>query len=292
MPYAIFSKRTGVVNRIVDNLVGMLPSESMIEMDDEINYPRGYPSKIEGQDVNSSGFPLFFLEGSGSSTINPQFVDYDPGDDRPFYVRNKPIYVAPIVPGGDRVTQWVDIPLLSNPFVWTKNELAQQKYESILAQNYPYQVIVGEEFIDDTHIDTGTSSGYVLSEGRCIISPHGLLQTTWFNFQVSTQGVIDPAGASDEDARTYVFDTYYLSVEPDFPSGVQVQWEGTPWTVGADVGPYDAVMNEDYPTTKLDGAATTATLLRAIRLKIQNLTTQVYAMENFMLMLRVRNLPI
>lgn len=290
MPYAIFSKRTGICNRVTDELVGMLPSENMIEIDDESNFPRGFFASVEGQDANSSGFPLFY-QASGAPTTAPQKTVYDAGTDRPSTQKHPPLYVKPTVPGGDREKRWVDIPLRSHPFAWTGRDLANMKYSCVLGQNWPFQVAIGEEFIDDTHIDTGNSSGYVLSEGRCLLSPAGILQTDLFSFKVDSEGVFDPSDTSDEDGRQYVFDTYYLDVEPDFPQGVVVSWGGYRWATNDDTGFFEAVTNEDYPTTELGVAATTATQMRSIRLKIQNFTSEVYAIENFLLMLRSRVLP-
>jgi hypothetical protein len=289
MPYAIFSKRTGIVNRVVDDLEALLPSESMIEIDREANYPRGRQSPIEGQDVNTAQFPLFYRSGSGTRTVNPQRVAYR--NNRPYTVKNPPIYVAPQTPSGDQKTGWLDIPLGTHPFAWTGIDLANQKYSSVLSQNYPFQVAIGEEFINDDHIDTGSSSGYTLAEGQCMLRPDGVLVTDMFEFHVQSNGVVNPAGTSNENSSQYVFDTYYLNVEPDFPEGIQVSWQGKRWSTNDDTGYFDAVLNEDYPTTELGGAATTATVLRGIQLKIQNLSSHVYSIENYLLLLRIRNLP-
>lgn len=290
MPYAIYSKRTGIVTRVSDDLASLLPSENMIEVDDEANYPRGFQSIIEGQDVNSANFPLFYRAGSGTPTTAPHRVAYD-ANDRPYIVKNPPIYIAPTTPAGDRKRQWLDIPLGVHPFAWTSRDLANQKYSSVLAQNYPFQVAIGEEFIDDEHIDTGSSSGYVLSNGRCLLRPDGVLYSTMFYFYVTSNGVVDPTGTSDEKSTQFVFDTYYLDVEPDFPEGMQVSWQGRRWATDDDTGYSDAVVNEDYPTTELGIAATEATILRGIQLKFQNLTNDVYGIENYLLLLRIRNLP-
>lgn len=290
MPYAIYSKRTGVVNRVTDDLASLLPSEGMIEIDDEANYPRGRQSVIEGQDVNSANFPLFYQAGSGAPTTAPQRIAYD-ANDRPYTVKNPPIYIAPTTPDGERKTKWMDIPLGTYPFAWTKHDLANQKYSSVLAQNYPFQVAIGEEFIDDDHIDTGGSSGYALTNGKCMLRPDGVLITDMFYFLVQSNGIVDPTGTSDEVSTQFVFDTYYLDVEPNFPEGIQVSWQGRRWASDDDTGYFDAVLNEDYPTTELGIAAETATVLRGIQLKFQNLSSYVYGIENYLLLLRIRNLP-
>jgi len=289
MAYAIFSKRTKVINRIVNDLTSLLPSESMFEVDGEINYPRGYKSLIEGQKSNTFGFPLF-LTGS-SPTISPQTIAYD-GDDRPYIVTNKPIYYRPETPLGDPLTEWSDLPITSHPFVWTAAEVATLKYEALLARNYPFQVIIGEEFIDDTHIDTVESDSIVLSEGKCYIAPGGELITKEFQFFVTGRGVIDPVGADDDNARQYVFDTYYLDLEPDPPQGVSVYWEIRQWSDGSLTGSwYEATLNQQMPTTLIGGAETTATTAMGIQLRVYNQTADVFPLENYILMLRVRKLP-
>jgi len=287
MPYAIFSKRTRVINRIVHDLTSLRPSESMIEVDDEIWYPKGYKSVLEGQDENTAGFPLFDNAGSAIPTINPTRVTYD-SNDRPVTSKNTPIYVAPTVPGGTRKTEWIDIPICSLPLAWTVDELAALKYQSILSQNYPFQVVIGEEFATDDHIDSGNSSGYVLTEGRLVLQPDGVLQTTEFKFFVTSNGVINPVGTSDENARTFVFDTYYLDVNPDVPEGIDVFWDGKTWSGDAWTGFYDAVLEEEFPTT-LTGPGGDATLLRGIRLKIHNQTSEPFSIENYILFLRIRD---
>ena len=287
MPYAIYSKRTKVINRIVNDLTSLLPSESMIEIDSAVNYPRGYKAIVEGQKGNTAGFPLF-LDGV-SPSISPQRIDYD-GDDRPYVTPNIPIYETPTSPSG-RLTVWKDIPITSHPFVWTAAELANLKYESILAKNYPMQVIVGEEFIDDSHIDTGESDNIVLSEGKCYIAPGGELVTTEFQFFVDTRGVIDPLGVEDNDNRQYVFDTYYLDLEPDPPQGVKVYWDVRDWSSPGALGGVwtPAIVNSQTPI-RLDGSVDDIVSM-GIVLRIYNLTGSVFGLENYILMLRIRNLP-
>jgi hypothetical protein len=293
MPFAIYSKRTGIINRIIDDLDSLLPSEAMLEVDDEINYPRGFKSPIEGQDQNSSGFPLFDNAATAIPTIKPTRTVYDITDNRPSTAKNSPIYVTPTVPGGARKTAWVDIPITSHPFVWTVRDLAGLKYESILAQNYPYQVVIGEEYVDEDHIDTGNSSGYVLTEGKCMLQPGGVLQSKEFKFLVTSQGVVDPeSDTSGEDSRTYIFDTYYLDVEPDPPFGIDVSWDGKTWSGDSWTTFRDAVLDEEMPTTLTGGSETTATLLRGIRLKFQNHTSEPFGIENFIMFLRIRRLPL
>jgi hypothetical protein len=289
MPYAIFSKRTKVVNRIVDDLSSLLPSESMIEVDAGIRYPRGYKSIVEGQKVNTFGFPMF-LTSDGTPTISPQYIDYDPVTGRPYAVTNKPIYEQPTVPGGERKTIWNDISIIAHPFVWNAYEVAALKYESILARNYPFQVAIGEEFITDEHINTGASDNYVLSEGKCYIAPGGVLQTDEFQFFVNTQGLIAPLGVSDDDNRQYVFDTYFLDMEPDPPFGVKVEWTARSWDTGNLLGTWHpATTNDQTPTTEV--GASTSTVCMGIILRVTNQTADLYALENYLLMLRIRKLP-
>jgi hypothetical protein len=86
-----------------------------------------------------------------------------------------------------------------------------------------------------------------------------------------------------------VFDTYFLNVDPDFPEGVFISWQGVRWA-GSGLTDYtDAITDEDYPTT--EPSEIEATKLRSIQLKIQNFTSDVYSIENYLLLLRVRNLP-
>lgn len=292
MPFAIFSKRTGIVNRIVDHLESLLPSESMIEVDDEINYPRAFNSVVEGQDQNTTGFPLFDDAGNVIPTMRPSYIDYD-GDDRPYTRKNYPIYVAPTVPGGARKTVWTDIPITSHPFVWTAEEVAKVKYQSTLAQNYPWQVVIGEEFITDEHIDTGNSSGIVITEGKMNIAPDGVFQSIEFNFEVTSRGVIDPLSDTTQVSnRIFVFDTFYLDIEPDPFESVEVLWQGKKWADDTwTTGWYEVVLDEEMPTTETGGVATSATLLRGIRIKIQNDGVEPFEIENYMMFLRVRNLP-
>lgn len=290
MPYAIFSKRTKIINRIVDDLTSLLPSESMLEVDDEINYPRAFHTVIEGQDQNTSGFPLFY-DGSNATTIQPTHTSYD-GDDRPYTEKNYPIYIAPTVPGGARKTVWTDIPITSHPFVWTVSDLAALKYESILSQNYPWQVIIGEEFVNEDHIDTANSSGAVISEGKLNIAPDGVFQSEEFKFLVTSNGVIDPeTDTGGVNARTFVFDTFYMDLDPDPFEAIEVSWEGRAWGAAWIGSWYEVTLNEEMPTTKVNGTDQTATKLTGIRFKIQNKGPEPFSIENYTVLLRVRNLP-
>lgn len=293
MPYAVYSKRTGIVSRIVDDLGSLLPSESVLEVDNDVNYARAYMSYIEGQDVNTVGFPLFQNEGGTGLSIQPQRAYTDPVTDRPGTRKNVPVYVKPTDPSGNPRRIQTDLSITSHPFAWTVNELAAVKYESILAQNAPFQVIIGEEFIDEDHIDAA-STNYVISEGKCFLAPAGTLITNEFQFQVTNRGVIDPTGSSDEDAKQFVFDTYYLSVEPELPEGIRVYWSGRSWATGALLATptWNEMITEDsIATTHLNDSDTTATVLYGIQLKFENITPVTFAIENYQLMLRIRNFP-
>lgn len=290
MPYAIFSKRTKIINRIVNDLTSLLPSESMLEVDDEINYPRGFKTIVEGQKGNTNGFPLF-MTSDLTTTLNPQYVDYDAVTGRPYVGQNTPIYETPNDPSGNRKTVWKDLPIISHPFAWTVQDLAAVKYDSILARNYPFQVVIGEEFIDDRDIDTGSSSNIVLTEGKCYIGPGGELITNEFQLYVTSQGVVAPlTDVTGNNARQYVFDTYYLDLEPDPPQGVNIYWQIRSWATGSPTGDWDdAILNEQSPTTEAGEVA--ATLASGIILRIQNLTGSTFQLENYLMMLRVRHLP-
>jgi len=295
MPYAIFSKRTRILNRIVEDLGSLLPSESMIEVDDEINYPRLTKSLIQGQNINSMGWPLFLRDGYPD--INPTYVDkVTDVDGRPFTVKNPPVFVQPQIPGGGgQQTQYVDINLKSHPFGWTANELAQVKYETILSQNHPYQAVVGEEWESDDHINIGSSSGFFLSEGQCWLAPQGQVYTTYFTFNYATSMDPTAAQAADEAQSTMPFDTYYLTVAPDLPTGVKIEWSGIEYgsgDAGTDVGWSVVKLSEETPTTKLGTAETTARILRSIRLRFTNQTSSVIPIENYALFIRSRNNPL
>ena len=292
MSYAIFSKRTKVISRIIDDLTSLLPSESMIEVDPTIVYSRGYKQLMQGQKANTMGFPLFLQEAS-TPVINPQTIAFDTND-RPYVAPNTPIFESPEDPAGNPVTVWKDVPIVSHPFVWTAYEVAMQKYEGLLAENYPFQVVIGEEFITDEHIDTAASDKIVLSEGRCFIAPGGELVTDEFQFLVTSRGVIDPIGVGDKEARQFVFDTYYLRFEPQLPQGVSVFWRTRAWSDGATISEWtNAIQNEQRLLIPYDEPLGADIVVPAmgIELKVINYTGDIVAIENFMLLLRVQTLP-
>lgn len=286
MSYAVFSKRTKIINRIVDDLTSLLPSESMIEVDPEILYSRGRKIPVEGQKVNTMGFPLF-LQGS-SPTINPQTIAYS-GDDRAYISGNSPIFERPENPAGDPLTEWRDVPIISYPFSWTAYEVADNKYEAVLAKNYPFQVIVGEEFIDDTHIDTAASDKIVLSEGRCFVAPGGELVTDEFQFFVTSRGVINPLGTDDDDARQFVFDTYYVDFEPAPPQGVKIYWRTRLWDTGALTKWTATMLNEQRDLIPFEEVAPATS--QGIQLRVINQTGSILEIENYILLLRIKVLP-
>jgi hypothetical protein len=165
------------------------------------------------------------------------------------------------------------------------------KYESILAQNYPWQVVIGEEFITDDDIDTGNSSGITITEGKLNIAPDGVFQSKEFKFYVTSDGVINPlTDTTGTNNRVFVFDTFFMDIDPDPFESIELLWEGRKWSDNAWIGTWtDMILDEEMPTT--ESANTTATLLRGIRFKIQNDGVEPFAIENFTAFLRVRNLP-
>jgi hypothetical protein len=290
MPYAIFSKRTRIINRIVNDLTSLLPSESMIEVDDEINYPRLTKSLIQGQNINTLGWPLFVEDGY--SVVMPTYVDrVTDVDGRPFTVKNRPVFVQPQFPGGGgQKTMFVDINFISHPFGWTAEELAQVKYQSVLSQNHPFEVVIGEEWIDNAHIDVGSSSGFFLSEGQLWLAPAAELITKYFSFRVDSNLDVAVANANNVGQNTYIFDTYFLNISPDIPTGVKVDWSGVAFgsgDPGTDPGWNPAKIDEETPTTNVGD--TIATPLRSIRLRFRNRTSSVLSLENYVLFLRSRN---
>lgn len=293
MPYAVYSKRTGIITRIVDDLDSLLDSESILEIDEDTNFQREYSTLIEGQNINSVGFPLF-IDTNGFTTFKPQRREFD-ANDRPYPVKNNPIYVAPLDFNDNPVTQYNDLSIAVHPFAWTVSSAAAVKYEAILARNAPFNIVIGEEFINDDHIDTGGSSGYVLSEGQLWLKPGGVFESSTYSFRQSKAGGMDMSGASeDRDARQYVFDTYWFSPEPeDVPEGMDFYWQGTTWAGGTILGGgdtfYPMVLNDSAPTTATGASA--ATVLSGIKIKIINRTSVTLNLENYLLMLQIRNLP-
>jgi hypothetical protein len=264
----------------------------MIEVDEELNYPQLTGALIQGHNVNTIGFPLYVEDGY--AVVNPVYTDkVTDSAGRPFTVKNKPIFVQPLDPAtGSQRQQYLDITIKSHPFGWKAEELARIKYQSILAQNYPFEVVVGEEWANATHIDTGASTDYFLSEGKLWLAPDGVVYTTFFSFRVESSR--DPGEAhalGEEPQASYIFDTYYLMVEPDLPNGVQIEWRGVEYGTGdpgTQTAGWQAVrLNEEMPTTV--GAAAGATPLRSIALRFTNRTSDVISIENYALFLRSRN---
>lgn len=282
MPYAIFSKRTRVINRIVNSLDSLLPSEGMIEVDEEINYPKEIVSYVQGQDMNTYNLPLFTKNSTPTTQIS--YVEYDGTTKRPRSRKNLPRFIQPTVPGGDREVNRIDIPIVSYPFGWKAEQLFQVKYESILAQNYPFDVLIGEEFLNDEHILTGSSSDYVVTEGTCALAPGGIMVTDSFSFTMMKN-----IGADNvTDASAYAFDTYYLDVDPDPSPGIEIYWRGTRFSTGATTEWQPVLTNREMPTTEVSASKTSSTHMRSIQLKFTNLTGGVFALENYLLFLRLR----
>lgn len=273
------------MNRIVHELSSLLPSEAAIEVDDEISFPRQVSKNVLGQQINTFGMKLFDA-GGGIPTTRPFKRAFD-ANDRPYKVKFTPIFLQPTDGSGNAIQGHLDIPIYADPFNWTADELASAKYEAILAKNYPYQVVIGEEFLDDTHISTGDSSGYTLTEGICILAPSGIIQTEQFRFR-TTKRVAVGGTPSFERMQLYTFDTMVFSTEPELPEGVKVYWKGQKWSDGLETSWEEMVTEEEISTT--EGTNSSATLLKGIKLKIQNLTSVTFEIENYMLFLRLRNI--
>lgn len=288
MPYAVFSKRTKIVSRIIHDLTSLLPSESAIEVDDDIAYPRRQKSIPIGQQVNTKRLKLF-TAADATTTTKPYARVFDPVTDVASKTKHQPMFIRAVKLSGLDIQdpdEFIDLPIYANPFAWTAQELAQIKYESILAENYPYQVIVGEEFIDTSHIDA-SSANYILSEGRCMLSPGGVLVTTEFQFKLPKR--ITFSTDDYNKAFRYAFDTYYFTTDPEFPEGVQMAWRGDKYVDGNDTGYEELITDEEMATTLFGD--TTSTLLTSMQLQFTNLTPETFEIENYKLFLRLRNVP-
>jgi len=285
MPYAVFSKRTQIISRIVHDLTTLLPSESSIEVTDDIAFPRSTKVNVNGQRINTSGLRLFD-EGGGVPTIKPYYRAYD-SDDRPYHVKNEPMFISAVDLDDNPIQEFVDVPIYVDPFSWTASELAQVKYESILAENYPYQVVIGEEFITEDHIDTGNSQNYTITEGKCMLQPGGILRSEEFKFYAPKRVTQGAATSVDEGFR-YIFDTYYFTTEPEFPEGVLVTWDGRSWSTHNMLGAWNEVVTDAERPTITDLAPTVLVPLEGMVIRIQNLTMETFEIENYMLFLRLR----
>lgn len=285
MPYAVYSKRTGVFNRIIHDLSTLLPSESVLEVDDDVSFPRSTPMNILGHRINTFGIKLYD-RGGGVPTVKPFEKQYD-GDGKPSISAFEPLFIQITDDAGNPKKGRVDLPFYVNPFSWKLDELARAKYEAILSKNYPYQVVIGEEFINTDHIDTSASSGYTLTEGMCILSPSGILESSWLKFNAvkNVDAVVE--NVSKQYTR-FVMDTLYFATEPDLPEGVKIYWKGTKWSDDSETAWEDFVTDEEVATVE-DGEAS-ATLLNSIKIRVTNLTTNSFELENYMLFLRLRNM--
>ncbi len=295
MPYAVFSKRTKTITRIVHDLSSLLPSESMIEVDDEISFPRNFRTKLLGQQVNTLGMKVF-NQGSEVSPIptdKPYKKLFD-GNGRAKVSKYPPIFVQFANEDGSDREARMDIPIYANPLGWTAKELAQAKYEAILSKNYPFEVVIGEEWISTQHIDAAASSGYILSEGSLFLNPGGVLETIEFGFKTPRRKAAPTTAAL---ASTYTFDTYYCMVEPEMPPGILAQWMGMSWEVAAPGGlatmPWQSLVTDDETATygvgmtPLDDGVQNMT---TFKLRFTNTSPETFIMENFILLLRAKQI--
>jgi hypothetical protein len=287
MPYAVYSKRTKVVSRIIHDLSSLQPGESIIEVDDDISFMRNFSFSIEGQAVNSLGHKLFLLNDNVSLTTKS--YDFEAGIEPPRLTKYDPLYIKYTTTGR------LDFPIFANPFGWTAEELAHVKYETILAKNYPYQVIIGEEFINTDHIDLDNSEDFVLSEGKCILKPGGFIRTIVFYFRMQKRiGSHEAQITSREDVyfNQFVFDTAYLMVKPELIGGVNVSFKADPWSLDITELPNwtNMITDDEVDVAGIvntgTGGKTGAGLAANMCLKFENLTTEPFALENYVLLLR------
>ena len=132
MPYAVFSKRTKIVSRIIHDLTSLLPSESAIEVDDDIAYPRRQKSIPIGQQVNTKRLKLF-TAADATTTTKPYARVFDPVTDVASKTKHQPMFIRAVKLSGLDIQdpdEFIDLPIYANPFAWTAQELAQIKYES------------------------------------------------------------------------------------------------------------------------------------------------------------------
>lgn len=264
MPFAVYSKRTNVVTRIVHNLATLLPSEAIIELDEDNAFPRRYPATLIGQNINTLGIRQFDI-GAGEPATNP--LD-EAG------VAREPILTE--IPDPARV----EMPLHAVPSNWDADDLRRAKYEAILAKNRPYHVVVGEEFQNTTHIDTVESSLYVLANNKGIILPGGDITTVEFQFRIplTDQGG-NPADRDEYDL--FQFDTVYLKVTPKQDLGL---------TIEMDTRKISDSLLDGFSAINVNDQTALANKKEGIILRFTNNSSHPVALENYMLFVQLRNI--
>lgn len=292
MPYAIYSKKTKVVSKLVHNLSSITPAEEAIEVSDDVSFTRGTWTRVFGQDVTGQHLKLY-TTGGGLTTISPFSTAYTAGG-IPYKVRNMPTFIQPLGGNNQPVSYKKSMPIYAAPHSWRRWSLVQAKYQAILAKNGNYQGVVGEEFDSEQHIDLAKSDKFTILGNSCVIAPGGYIQSTPFRFG-------GPATNPSTDNR-YLFDTYYFATQPELPAGAITTWGG--WyavstlvsgVVGDTVGEATQVLylNDETPTTLDDGDAAVgseALPLFKMFIKIYNNTTVPITLENYMLFVRSRGI--
>ena len=265
MPFAIYSKRTNVVKRIVHTLGTVLPSEGFIELDETYSFPRRYDTTLIGQTVNTLGVRQFDV-GSGEQATDPLAED---GSAR-----------EPLLSQYSATVGRVEMPLHAVPLSWTSTDLIQAKYEAILAKNRPYHVVVGEEFIDLDHINDTNSSDYLLARGKGIILPTGNIETKEFKFYIplTDQG----AQPSDRpDYNLFKFDSLFLKINPAQDLGLTIKY---------DTGASGGALSGSWTDVNLNAPIALGADKTSIALDFINNSNHPISLENYMLFIGLRGL--
>jgi len=276
MPYAIYSKKTKKVSKLVHSLSSILPSEGAIEVSDDISFSRDTWIRVFGQDITGQSVKLFD-SGGGVITVSP-FRRGNRADGSPYKIRNTPVVIEPLTdPGGNPVSFKRPLPIYAAPHSWNRWALLSAKYEAVLARNGTYHAIVGEEFDNDKHIDP-SSSGFTILGNSCIISPGGIVKSSTFTFGVN---VANPVADSQ-----FVFDTYYFATQPELSPGIEATWGGSN-TAGTDPAAEPLFLNDETPTTM--GTESSAAQMSSMFVQFKNTTNVPFTLENYTLFVRARS---
>jgi len=290
MPYAIYSKKTKIVSKLVHNLSSITPAEEAIEVSDDISFTRGTWTRVFGQDITGQHLKLY-ATGGGITTIAPFSIAYD-AQGIPHKVKNTPTFIQPLDGNAQPQSYKKSMPIYATPHSWRRWSLIQAKYQAILARNGNYQGVVGEEFDSTRHIDTDKSDKFTILGNSCVIAPGGYIQSTPFRF--------GGAATHPETDNRYLFDTYYFATQPELPEGAITTWGGLyahSASGTTDLGtPTEAeqalYLNDETPTTQDDahGVGTEAFSMVKMIIKIYNNTTTPITLENYMLFVRSRGI--
>ena len=256
MAYVIYSKHSGVVRRITHELGTVLPSEGVLDADDDIAYWIDREIPVMHQDLNSLGLGMF-LDEEG-------IVSYDP---------LSPSFTArqPVVNRETRIER-ARFPINAVPQLWTARAFLAAKYETLLARNTPYHCIIGEEFLTSEHIDDGNSDNYVLTNGSCVIAPGGYIQTTAFSFR---ERVYD-------DWQIFQFNRIFFMIDPEEIFALATQYD-----VSTDNSTWDGF--EDLPRQThydTDTDRTPSSYWPFIRFKIANNSDMSLTVSNYVALIQ------